>query len=138
MPKLCIKLDYNQDSFELAEEFTVDGIGILPGNKTWKITLNYHEFPWTSIKIGFHDSIDCWKKYWEIVGLSEERFKSQIMGQNKINLQKYAKFVKLRQQKIAYDLKDKQRVKVKNVSFFVSEELQEKVEEPFFEPEEVM
>jgi hypothetical protein len=35
-------------------------------------------------------------------------------------------------------LKDKQRVKVKNVSFFVSEELQEKVEEPFFEPEEVM
>jgi hypothetical protein len=35
-------------------------------------------------------------------------------------------------------LKDKQRVKVKNVSFFVSEELQEKVEEPFFEPEKVM
>ena len=135
---MCISLDYDQEVFEFAEEFTIDGIGLLPGNKTWKVTLDFKQFPWSSIKVGFHDSIDCWKKYWEIVGLSEERFKSQIMGQNKANLQKYAKFVKLRQQKIAYDLKDKQRVKVKDVPLVGPDEVKAKVEESIVESEEVM
>jgi hypothetical protein len=41
MPKMCISLDYDEEVFEFAEEFTIDGIGLLHGNKTWKVTLDF-------------------------------------------------------------------------------------------------
>ena len=61
--------------FEIAQEASNDGVGLLPGNKDWKVTLNYKDFPWRSISVKHHDSIDCWKKYWDMVGLSEDKFK---------------------------------------------------------------
>lgn len=48
-----------------------DEIGLLPDNRDWRVTLSYDAFPWQSITVGDHDSIDCWKKFWELVGLSE-------------------------------------------------------------------
>ena len=69
---------------------------MLPNNADWHLTLSYKEFPWQSIQVGNHDSIDCWKKYWELIGLSEGKFRHQVMGATKKHQIKYQKFLKLR------------------------------------------
>jgi hypothetical protein len=50
-------------------------VGLFQNNQDWKITLDFKAFPWQSITVEDHDPIDCWKKYWEIIGLSELKFK---------------------------------------------------------------
>jgi hypothetical protein len=82
-------------------------VGLLPGNQDWHITLDYKMFPWRSITVGDHDSIDCWKKYWELIGQSEQRFRTVLMGSSKKNISRYARFQKLRQLRIIKVQKEK-------------------------------
>ena len=51
-------------------------MGSLLSLKEWKVTLSFKKFPWQAITVEYHDSIDCWKKYWDVIGLSEARFRS--------------------------------------------------------------